>query len=385
MTYTKTTHKFYYIIATIGFIVFLFAWHGLSKLLHSSKPAGFEMKLSISVAKPHLATVQKYIEAVGQCTSSNRVVLVPQVEGTLIDVLRPNGGFVNAGDLLFKIDDKSFKAYVQQSEAQLAIDKAKYDLNLSQLNRSEGLRSGNFVSQQEYDSYKVNVDASKAQLSLDEANCLLKRIDLEHCTISAPFAGELSKSEVDPHSFITKGTHLAVLNQLQPIYVDSYLAETHLSELLEAFKSHPESISVEAKLIDDDSIAQTGKLTFVGNEIEKASGTFDIRAQFANNTLQFWPGRGIDLKIYYKTLKDVLLIPESAIHQGNKGSFVYIINAQGVAEMRDVETDQTYDKWIVVLSGLKGDEQVIAGGHMLLAPGIPVQAIQTIEAPKTLK
>ena len=188
MTYKKT-HKVYYIIATISFIVFLFAWHGLSKLLHSTKPAGSAINLSVSVAKPHLATVQKYIEAVGQCTSSNRVVLVPQVEGTLLEVVRPNGGFVKAGDLLFKIDDKSFKAYVQQSEAQLAMDKAKYDLNLSQLNRSESLRSGNFVSQQEYDSYKANVDTSKAQLSLDEANCLLKRIDLEYCMILAPFAG----------------------------------------------------------------------------------------------------------------------------------------------------------------------------------------------------
>lgn len=384
MTYKKT-HKFYYIIATIGFIVFLFAWHGLSKLLHSTKPAGSAINLSVSMAKPHLATVQKYIEAVGQCTSSNRVVLVPQVEGTLLEVVRPNGGFVKAGDLLFKIDDKSFKAYVQQSEAQLAMDKAKYDLNLSQLNRSESLRSGNFVSQQEYDSYKANVDASKAQLSLDEANCLLKRIDLEYCMISAPFAGELSKSEVDSHAFVTKGTPLAVLNQLQPIYVDTYLAETHLSELLNAFKSNSESIVVEAKLIDDASVVQTGILTFIGNEIEKTSGTFDIRAQFSNDTLQFWPGRGIDLKIYYKTLKDVLLVPESAIHQGNNGSFVYIINAQGVAEMRNVETDQSYNNWIVVLSGLKGDEQVIANGHVLLAPGIPVHAIQTVQAPKNLK
>ena len=138
-------------------------------------------------------------------------------------------------------------------------------------------------------------------------------------------------------------------------------------------------------MIDDASVVQAGQLTVIGNEIEKTSGTFDIRAQFANDTLQFWPGRGIDLKIYYKTLKDVLLVPESAIHQGNKGSFVYIINAQGVAEMRNVETDQSYNHWIVVLSGLKGDEHVIADGHMLLAPGIPVHAIQTVQAPKNLK
>lgn len=375
---------YYYLIATAGLVVFLALWQGFSKLLHRRTAPNAMLKLSVAVAKPHIATVKSYIEAVGQSTPSNRIEIVSQIEGTLLEVLKPNGGQVKEGDVLFKIDDKSFKAYVQQAEAQLAKDKATYELNLSQLKRSESLRSGNFVSQQEYDSYKANVDAGKAQLSLDEANCALKRIDLSHCYITAPFSGELSKSATDPFTFITKGTPLAVLNQMQPIYVDSYLSETYLSDLLSALRTAPEDIVIEARLIDDATVLQTGKLVFMGNEVDKSTGTFDIRAQFDNTNLEFWPGRGVDLKILYRTLKDVMLVPECAIHQGNKGPFVYAISAQGIAEMRPVKTGQSYYNWIVV-SGLDKNETVVADGHALLAPGMPLQATTTLPVPAELQ
>ncbi len=375
---------FYYLVATAGFLVFLVLWQGFSKILHRKGAPNAMLKLAVAVAKPQVATVKSYIEAVGQSTASRRIEIVPQIEGTLLEVLKPNGGLVKAGDVLFKFDDKSFKAYVQQVEAQLAKDKATYELNLSQLKRSESLRSGNFVSQQEYDSYKANVDAGKAQLSLDEANCALKHIDLSHCYITAPFSGELSKSAADPFTFITKGTRLAVLNQMQPIYVDSYLSETYLTELLNALKTSPNEVVVEARLIDDATILQAGKLVFVGNEVDKSTGTFDIRAQFDNPNLEFWPGRGVDLKLLYKTLKDVLLIPESAIHQGSKGTFVYTVSAQGTAEMHTVQTGQSYYGWIVV-SGLDKNATVIANGHSLLAPGVPVQVNATVPAPVELQ
>ena len=383
----NTTKKqwFYYLAATVSFLLLVLAWQFVSKRLHKKTEAVASMKLAISVAKPHVASVKSYVESVGQCTAFQQISLVPQVEGTLVKVAYPNGGQVKKGDLLFQIDDDSFKAYLKQSEAQLAMDEARHQLNVLQLKRSEGLRSGNFVSQQEYDTYKANVDASAAQIEFDKAACVLRGIDLGHCYIQAPFAGELGKSAVDPNAFITKGTQLAVLNQLQPIYVDSFLAEKHLVELQKALKEHPDAVTVEARLIDDATVLQTGQLVFVSNEVEKGTGTFDVRAQFENEQLQVWAGRGVDLKIYFKTLQNVLLVPESAIHEGNKGSFVYIVNAQGLSEMRYVEIDQTYDGWIVVLSGLSGDEQVIAEGHALLAPGIPVQATTTLTAPASLK
>ena len=266
----------------------------------------------------------------------------------------------------------------------MSIDRARYELNLSQMKRSEGLRSSNFLSQQEYDSYKANVDVSKAQMDLDEALYSLKKIDLDHCLISAPFSGILSKSSIDVNSFVTKGTSLAVLNQLQPIFVDAYLAEKHIVPLLEAQKDSSDNLIVEACLMDDPSVSQKGKLVMIGNEVEKTSGTFDIRAQFDNEDFQFWAGRGIDLKIYYKTIKDALLVPESAIHQGNKGDFVYIIDQQERAEMRYVSIAQSYYGWVVVTQGLKGDEKVIAEGHALLAPGMPVKVTHTLAVPSEL-
>lgn len=381
---TSTHHKVNYVIATVGFIIALAAWHKLTQMMKKPAAAAPTMQLMVSVAKPYQTSVRSYIESVGQCTAYNRVVLVPQVEGTLEEVRRPNGGFVTANEILFRIDDRPYLAAVHQSEAQLTMDQAQHQLNVLQLKRSEELRSGNFVSQQEFDSYKTNVEASQAKLDLDQATYDLKCIDLEHCTLVAPFSGELSKSSVDAHSFVARGTSLAVLNQLQPIYVDSFLSERHLSELLAAQYENPDDISVEAHLIDIPQVYQIGKLIFRGNEVDKSTGTFDIRAEFDNGKYQFWPGRGIDLKIYYKTLKDVLLVPECAIHESPKGSFVYVINEKGLAEMHYVTTGQSYDGWIII-QGLKKDITVIADGHALLAPGIPVQASSTVEVPESLK
>lgn len=381
---TSTYSKVNYVIATVGFVIALAAWHKLAQMMKKPAAATPTMQLMVSVAKPHQTSVRSYIESVGQCTAYNRVVLVPQVEGTLEEVRRPNGGFVKAHEVLFRIDNRPYLAAVHQSEAQLTMDQAQHQLNVLQLKRSEELRSGNFVSQQEFDTYKTNVEASQAKLDLDQATYDLKCIDLEHCTLNAPFSGELSKSSVDAHSFVSRGTSLAVLNQLQPVYVDSFLSERRLSELLAAQYENPEDISVEAHLIDAPQVSQTGKLIFRGNEVDKSTGTFDIRAEFNNDKYQFWPGRGIDLKIYYKTLKDVLLVPECAIHESPKGSFVYVINEKGLAEMQYVTTGQSYDGWITI-QGLKKDVTVISDGHALLAPGIPVQASSTVEIPESLK
>ena len=145
-----------------------------------------------------------------------------------------------------------------------------------------------------------------------------------------------------------------------------------------------EEITVEAHLLDDSSVQQAGKLVFIANEVEKSTGTFDIRAEFPNENKQFWPGRGVELKICYETVLNAMLIPESAVHEGANGSFVYVVNASGLAEMKSVTTEQTYDGWVVTY-GLNGNEQVIASGHALLAPGLPVKAIGTVEVPPSLR
>ena len=339
------------------------------------------MVLTVSTVKPHVTTVKRYIDTVGQCTAADSVVLVSKITGTLQKIKAKNGGSVQSGDVLFQFNEDTPKAVLQQAEAQLALDKAKHDLNVLQLQRSEKLRSQNFVSEQEYDTYKANVAISRAQIDMDNAVINQRRITLSDYTLSAPFAGEIGKSAVDEGSYIQAGTTLATLNQLQPIYADAFLAERHLRALLQAKR---EEITVEAHLLDDPSVQQAGKLVFIANEVEKSTGTFELRAEFPNENKQFWPGRGVELKICYETVQNAMLIPESAVHEGTHGSFVYIVNASGFAEMKSVTTEQTYDGW-VVSHGLNGNEQVIASGHALLAPGMPVKSIGTVEVPPALR
>ena len=339
------------------------------------------MVLTVSTVKPHVTTVKRYIDTVGQCTAVNSITVVSKITGTLQTIKASNGGSVKAGDVLFQFNEDTPKAVLQQAEAQLALDKAKHELNVLQLQRSENLRSQNFVSQQEYDTYKANVAVSQAQIDMDNAVINQRRITLGDYTLSAPFDGEIGKSAIDAGSYIQAGTTLAPLNQLQPIYADCFLAERHLRALLQAKR---EEITVEAHLLDDSSVQQAGKLVFIANEVEKSTGTFDIRAEFPNENKQFWPGRGVELKICYETVQNAMLIPESAVHEGTHGSFVYIVNASGLAEMKSVTTEQTYDGWVVT-HGLNGNEQVIASGHVLLAPGLPVKAIGTVEVPPSLR
>ena len=339
------------------------------------------MVLTVSTVKPHVTTVKRYIDTVGQCTAVNSITVVSKITGTLQTIKASNGGSVKAGDVLFQFNEDTPKAVLQQAEAQLALDKAKHELNVLQLQRSENLRSQNFVSQQEYDTYKANVAVSQAQIDMDNAVINQRRITLGDYTLSAPFDGEIGKSAIDAGSYIQAGTTLAPLNQLQPIYADCFLAERHLRALLQAKR---EEITVEAHLLDDPSVQQAGKLVFIANEVEKSTGTFELRAEFPNENKQFWPGRGVELKICYETVPNAMLIPESAVHEGTHGSFVYIVNASGLAEMKSVTTEQTYDGW-VVSHGLNGSEQVIASGHALLAPGMPVKSIGTVEVPPSLR
>lgn len=344
-------------------------------------PASASLVLTISTVKPHVTTVKRYIDTVGQCTAANSVTLVSKITGTLQKIKASNGGTVQAGDVLFQFNDATPKAVLQQAEAQLALDKAKHDLNVLQLQRSENLRSQNFVSQQEYDTYKANVAVSQAQIDMDNAVINQRRITLGDYTLLAPFDGEIGKSAIDAGSYIQAGTTLATLNQLQPIYADAFLAERHLRALLLAKR---EEITVEAHLLDDPSVQQAGKLVFIANEVEKSTGTFDIRAEFPNENKQFWPGRGVELKICYETVSNAMLVPESAVHEGAHGSFVYVVNGSGLSEMKSVTTEQTYDGWVVV-RGLNGGEQVVASGHALLAPGMPVKSVGTVEVPPSLR
>lgn len=339
------------------------------------------MVLTVSTVKPHVTSVKRYIDTVGQCTASGSIIITAKTTGTIRQIKAKNGGSVQAGDVLFQFYDGHQRACLEEAEAKLALDKAKHELNELQLKRSETLRSQNFVSQQEYDTYKANVAVSKAQLDIDEAVIKQRQTDVGDCCLTAAFAGEIGKSSADEEAWIQKGTVLATLNRLQPIYADCFLAERHLRALLQAKRK---GIIIEAHLLDDPSVKQTGKLIFIDNAVEKSTGTFDIRAEFPNAGREFWPGCGVEMKICYETVPNAMLVPESAIRDGAHGSFVYIVNESGLSEMKSVTTEQTYDGWVVVC-GLNGSEQVIASGHALLAPGMPVKAIGTIEVPPSLR
>ena len=126
---------FYYLLSTTAAILILIAYKTIVSHFHKEEKAEAQLKLAIVSASPYKTSVKQYVEAVGQCTASASIALVPQVEGELVNVLRSNGGHVNQGDRLFEIDNRTYTANLKQAQAQLAIDQAQLHLSQSQLLR----------------------------------------------------------------------------------------------------------------------------------------------------------------------------------------------------------------------------------------------------------
>lgn len=376
-----------YLSATFGLVlvvlVVLMANHAAGR--KKSGPPQFP-PLSVVAAKVLQTSVPRYIQAVGQCTAFESVEIVPQVDGKITQVYHKNGGWVKKGELLFEIEPEIYQAALKKAEAQLAIDQARLTLHHSQLERSQVLRSGDFVSQQEYDGYKANVEEFKARVALDEANRDIARIDCERCTVRAQFDGKLSVPSKQAGDIIEKSSMgdgsnvLTTLRRLNRLYVDFSLAETYLQTVLEAWQKQS-IVHAEVRLLDKPDIRALGQLVFVDNTIDKQTGNFQARIELNNEKLLLWPGSSVEIKLYLEQIKRANLVPEGAIQISQQGPYVFLVSKESKAEMRPVVPGQTHQDWVVIERGLEGGEVVVAEGNVMLAPETSVKVKEMIEAP----
>ena len=322
--------------------------------------------LNVPVTKVQKIDFYRYISAVGQCSPTNSVDIIPQVGGKLVKVAFKTGGFVKKGDALFEIESDVYESALKQAEGQLMSDKAALQLSKSKLKRSETLKSNDFVSQQEYDTYKASVEECEGRVSISTAAYELTQIELNRCKIFAEFDGYISCPLKDEGNIVRAGTDiLASLKTVSPLYVDFYLPEKNMPAVF-AFMNSGQNLVVDASLLDDLNAKKTGKVVFLDNSINKATGSFFVRAEFDNSDNSFWPGRSVEIKVHMDKISDAIMIPSSAISLSENGTYVFIVNNESKAEMKFVKTGQSLNNLTVIESGLSGDESIVSEGHPML-------------------
>jgi RND family efflux transporter MFP subunit len=319
----------------------------------------------VNVIKPQRQDVPVIVQSNGTVTPVSSVDLHPQTTSTIRKVHIKEGQFVKAGEVMFSLDDRGDVANVDKARAQIARDQAALADVERQYKRSQELVAQKFLSQSAVDTLRSQVDAARALLNADQAALRSTGVSASYNTIRAPMAGRVGAINVFPGSLVQPATSLTSVTQLDPINVAFTLPEAALADLLAAQKRG--AVQVEASA-GEAGKAVTGTLSFVDNTVDPVAGTIRVKARFDNRDSSLWPGQYVNTKVTVQTLPGAIVIPQAAIINNTRGTFVYVVDADQSAKQVNVARLHAFGLNAAV-SGLTGDEQVITDGKQNLRPG----------------
>ena len=313
------------------------------------------------------------IDGVGTVQALNTVVVRAQVEGRLMELGFADGQDVKKGDVLARLDARTYQALYDQAVAKQAQDKAQLENARIDLERYSRLAEGNFGSRQQADTQRATVAQLEALVRVDQAAIDNAKAILDYTTIRSPIDGRTGLRAVDVGNIIraSDANGIVTLTQVQPIAAVFNLPQQHLRALVAGQARG--RLRVDAMEADNASVIQSGEVEVIDNQVDVATGTVRVRAVFANGDLGLWPGQFINVRVYVDVLRQALVAPAGAIQRGPKGAFVYVLTPETKAAMKLVTVARQNESLAVIGSGLEPGEVVITTGFGQLTDGSVVR------------
>ncbi len=325
--------------------------------------------VSVTTVAVQTKDVDVMLEATGTVTALNSVDIRPQIASTITRVQIKEGQFVNARQPLFVLDARNDEVNVAKARAQLATDQAALADAERQLARSRDLFAQNFISQGAVDTNQTLVDSARAVVAADKATIESAQVGLSYTRIVAPAAGRAGAINVFPGSSVQpSGNALVTITQLDPISVAFSLPQRNLGDVLASLRAGGGKVTA---LLPEAAGPVTGKLQFVDNAVDAASGTVRVKAEFANKDERLWPGAFVTVTLAVQTLKAASVIPQASIIQSPRGKIVYVVDAAAKASARPIEIVYANGEEVAV-TGVKPGERIVLDGRQNLRPGSAV-------------
>ncbi len=322
--------------------------------------------VSVTTVRVQKRDVDVVLEATGTVQSINSVDVRPQISSVITKVHIKEGQFVRAGDPLFTLDSRNDEVNVAKAQAQLAKDQAALADAERQLARSQDLFKQNFISQGAIDTNQTLVDSSRAVVAADRAAIAAAQVGLSYTRIVAPTSGRAGAINVYPGSLVQPtGNPLVTITQLDPIAVAFSLPQRNLNDALATLRGGG---GVVTAVLPDSASKREGKLQFVDNVVDQASGTVRVKAEFANKDERLWPGAFVTIRMAVQTLRGASVVPLAAIIQSPRGKIVYAVDAAGKAIPRPVEVVYASGEDATV-TGVAPGEKIVVEGRQNLRPG----------------
>ena len=336
------------------------------------KGAPLFVKTARAVVKP----MPVLIEAVGTVEPEHSVQVRAQVSGVLQSVLFKEGDKVKAGQLLFRIDPRTFEAAYRQSQAQLARDEAQLENAKAQRDRLEPLLKREFITQQEFDVAVTSTKSLEATVAADRALVEQARIQLEFTRIQAPISGRTGALAVKSGNLVAAGAGgggapLVTINSTDPILVSFSIPERQLEEI----RRYQDEKEMRIEILPDRSgtpVAQ-GKLDFIDNTVTPQTGTVLLKTRVRNASEVLWPGQFVNVRVVLKIEPEAVVVPDVAVQPGQDGSFVYLIDGDSRVQVQPVIVSRQIGGDIVIAEGVKGGDLIITEIPQALQPGVTVR------------
>ena len=334
-----------------------------------SKKAAAKAPVPVTVARVESKTLPVRVAAVGNGEAYASVAVKSQVDGQIAQAFFRDGQEVAAGDLLFQLDPRPLRAQLAEAEARLAGDLARLQNAHAKDRRYRDLADRRFVSPEYYAQVRTDLDAAEAAVRADRATVDHARVQLEYTAIRSPLSGRTGKILLQPGNLVKANDTdpLVVIHRVMPLYVSFTVPEQYLGDIRTALAGGP--LPVTAQPPQATGEPAVGRLAFIDNAVDTATGTLRLKAEFDNRDQSLWPGQFVNVSLTLREERGARVVPATALQAGPNGSFVFVVDGDQVVALRPVVVDRVEGSEAVIADGLKPGETVVASGQLRLAPG----------------
>jgi len=361
-------------------VLFLFASFAVLSACQEAGPAS-QPPPAVDVVVMEHQSVTLTRELPGRTNAFVVAEVRPQVSGIIQERLFTEGSVVEEGEALYQLDDAVYRAEFSSAEANVARAKAAMELARLDAERAEDLVGTGALTRREYDTATSTLQQRKAELALAEANMERARVTLNYARIASPIAGRIGRSAVTQGALVTANQPdpLAIVQQLDPIYVDLNQSSAELLEMRKAIQagslSAAQDLPVTIMLEDGSVYEHEGTLAFSEVSVAPSTGSYLLRVVVPNPDYVLLPGMYVRADLARGVANNAILVPQKAVTRDPRGrTNVMVLGSDNVVELRPIEVSSIVgDQWLVE-SGLDVGERVIVQGLQKVQPGVEVPA-----------
>lgn len=296
--------------------------------------------------------IEEKIFLVGNLAPNEFVDIRSEIDGQVTNIGFEEGDFVEAGQVLVRLDDSKLLAQVEQARAQ-------YELAKQDLDRGRTLLARRTISEQQFDQFRTTFEAASASLRLAQER-------LGDSVLRAPFSGHMTERRVSLGQYVDTGELISSLVQINPLKVEFNVPERYLAQV-----AVDQTIAITSEAYPDERF--TGQVYFVSPQLDERNRTVLVKAMVDNSQRRLKPGMFAKLELIFRAREDALVIPESAISFHGDETTVVVMNEEGRAEFRTVRVGLRLAGMAEILDGLHAGELLVVEGFQKMGPGTRIQ------------